>query len=106
MTPDPQDPTTKVLLSAVTANTTGEVLDAPRSEVATFYTTASGVSSGATRVLEARDPATGAWHTIDSLASTDGDFTDPVVWVGCASGFRASISGYSDGTYTVTATFR
>jgi hypothetical protein len=103
MTPDPKDPTSKVLLNAATADTTGETLDTPGAKQITIFTTSSGVSTGATRTIEVKDPATGSWHTVDSLVSTDAAFNEPVLYVGRAAAVRASISGYSDGTYTVSA---
>lgn len=98
------DPNSKVLLNAVTANTVSDALEVPYSEGATFYTTAAGVSTGATRVIEAQDPADDSWHVIDSMVSTDADFENPVVWLGRAKAYRATISSYTDGTYTVTCT--
>lgn len=105
MTPDPTNRNEQILLDGVTAATDGEPFYTPGADAVTILTVVSGVSTGATRVLETLDPD-GNWNEFDSSATTASDIEEPVIWIGPVKAVRARITGYTDGTYTVSAIYK
>jgi len=88
------------LLEAVVSTVTSDAVDVKRQIEMTFYFVATGVSTGATIVIEAQDDF-GNWiiiHT-EAIAATGNTFADIS---GAHSNVRARVSAWTDGTYTVS----
>lgn len=102
MTPNPEDPTEKVLLSGVSANTTSGTFAHRHSESITYQIEVSGVTLGADIAIQHK-AASGNWVDAHTAAATDADIQDQVILLGRYDETRAVISNYQDGTYTVSA---
>ena len=92
------------LLSAVAANTTGTLaaMEGTIGERFTAVITAASVTTGATVNIQIYCPLRNAWTTVDTATyAANGDTV--IQWPGPIFGLRATVTNYTDGTFTVEA---
>lgn len=92
------------LLGAVAANTTGTAaaFESQPGERFTAVVTAASVTTGATVNIQIFCPLRNAWTTIDTATySANGDTV--IQWPAPIFGLRATVTNYTDGTFTVEA---
>ena len=102
MTPTPQDPERVVLVDAEAAAYTSAPFVHPRATMLTYQIEVSGVTTGATIEIQHK-AATDNWIVAHSEVTTAADIEEPIVLAGRFDETRVVISGYTDGTYTVSA---
>ena len=90
--------------SGVTSNTTGANILASHSEKFLFFIKSTGVTSGAFVMIQSQSPLND-WHDIDNRQVSGANANSNICVCHSGPSFltRAVISGYRDGTYSVSA---
>jgi hypothetical protein len=102
MTPNPQDPTEKVLVNAVTENTTSDAFEHPHASLITYQIEVSGGSPGADIAIQ-HLAVSGNWKDVHTTTAAASDVEEPIDVIGRFDATRAVISNYTGGTITITA---